>query len=205
MVIGLLTIAGIPSTIGVCEALSAQKKQNAAAKEKAKFHATAELPSETGGEAPLECSIVLLGGRIFLNHPDSPPLIREAHKFAGYYFSYPADEPLLGLVSTIADDPPMLNWIYFDRDSGRMQHAGRKDTIGHRVGPWGWTEDDRWLTYDGLATGFVAVEDEATKTWEIFLDRDEQIAEGVPILIRRRLEFGMESRYVRDSEKNGQR
>lgn len=37
MVIGLLAITAIPTVVGVGQALSAQKKQNEAAKEKVKF------------------------------------------------------------------------------------------------------------------------------------------------------------------------
>lgn len=48
MVIGLLTVAAIPTVIGVGQAVSAQKKQNAAAKEQEKFHIAPELPN---GEA----------------------------------------------------------------------------------------------------------------------------------------------------------
>lgn len=62
MVIGLLVIAGIPTTIGVCEALSAQKKANAAAKEKAKFHLTAAISLDGG--PPEECFCVLRDGRV---------------------------------------------------------------------------------------------------------------------------------------------
>jgi len=62
MVIGLLVIAGIPTTIGVCEALSAQKKANNAAKEKAKFHLTASVSLD--GEEMVECWIVLKEGRV---------------------------------------------------------------------------------------------------------------------------------------------
>ncbi|ERS95233.1 uncharacterized protein SPSK_06623 [Sporothrix schenckii 1099-18] len=208
MVIGLLTIAAIPSTIGVCEALSAQKKQNAADKEKAKFTATAAL--SLAGEPPADAPVVLIGGRLFLDHPDARVAYGRAHPFSGYYFNYPGDTPCLGLVSTIAVDPPMLNWIYADKDTGRLLHAGRKDTLGHRVGPWGWSDDETWLTYEGDATRFVAAQeeiaigDEITPVWGIYLqdpDADEDVADGrgVPILIRR--SFGMESKYVRDSQR----
>lgn len=43
-VLGLLTITAIPTTIGVSQAVSAQKKQNAAEKERAKFKLAAVLP-----------------------------------------------------------------------------------------------------------------------------------------------------------------
>lgn len=146
-----------------------------------------------------------------MDHPSAPA---GGHKFAGYYFTYPSEEGFLGLVSTIADDPPMLNWIFIDKDTDMMQHAGRKDTIGHVVGPWGWTDDERWLTLHGLATGFMTAEDEETHLWQIFFDRGDKLADErenfslnqrrqrqVPVLIRRRLELGMESRFVRDSER----
>ncbi|CAK7242404.1 MAG: hypothetical protein STHCBS139747_003895 [Sporothrix thermara] len=210
MVIGLLTVAAIPSTIGVCEALSAQKKQNAADKEKAKFTATTAL--SLAGERPVESPLVLAGGRLFINHPDAP---LPAHTFSGYYFNYPGETECLGLVSTISNDPPMLNWIYFDKDTGRMQHAGRKDTIGHGVGPWGWTEgqgedDGKWLTYKGSPTQFVAVEEEivlggaVTSVWGVYLNQGQpEVASGVPILIRR--SFGMDSKFVRDSQREPRR
>lgn len=62
MPIGLLVIAGIPTTIGVCEALSAQKKANAAAKEKAKFHLTATVSLD--GQGPVECWCILKDGNV---------------------------------------------------------------------------------------------------------------------------------------------
>ena len=62
MPIGLLVIAGIPTTIGVCEALSAQKKADAAAKEKAKFHLTATVSLD--GQGPVECWCILKDGNV---------------------------------------------------------------------------------------------------------------------------------------------
>jgi hypothetical protein len=41
MVIGLLTVIAIPTLIGCCEAISAQKKHEAAAKRSQKFHLVA--------------------------------------------------------------------------------------------------------------------------------------------------------------------
>ena len=70
MVLGLLVIAGIPTTIGVCEALSAQKKQNAAQKEKARFHMTADLSLD--GRPPVECWVVLADGRVSFLSPIGP-------------------------------------------------------------------------------------------------------------------------------------
>ncbi|KAK3988510.1 hypothetical protein QBC44DRAFT_329183 [Cladorrhinum sp. PSN332] len=225
MVIGLLVIAGIPTTIGVCEALSAQKKQNAAMKEKAKFHLTVTVALDDQG--PVECWCVLKDGKLWIDHPSFPV---PAHKFTGYYFTYPSEDQHLGMVSTIADDPPMLNWIFVDKDTMMVRHGGRMDTLGgHTVGPWHWTNDEKWLTLQGDAARFVAVEME-NKNWAIAWDRDgyfsaemeseteeseteEEVEENrdkegnrggrkkrprwLPILLQRRMQLGMESRYVK--------
>ena len=62
MVIGLLVISAIPTTIGVCQALSAQKKANEAAKEKVKFHLTTTVSLDGG--PPVECWCILKDGRV---------------------------------------------------------------------------------------------------------------------------------------------
>jgi len=67
MVIGLLTIAAIPTTVGVCQALSAQKKANNAEKEKAKFNLTTTV-SLDGGDRFEECWCVLGAGRVSVSH-----------------------------------------------------------------------------------------------------------------------------------------
>ena len=64
MVLGLLTIAAIPTITGVGQAVSAQKKQNAAAKEQEKFNLTIMLPSEDKFEEMATC--VLKDGRVSL-------------------------------------------------------------------------------------------------------------------------------------------
>lgn len=62
MVLGLLVITAIPSVIGVAEAISSQKQQNAQMKEKIKFNMTATLSVDGG--PPTEAWIVLIGGRV---------------------------------------------------------------------------------------------------------------------------------------------
>lgn len=62
MVIGLLVVSAIPTTIGICQGLSAQKKANAAAKEKAKFHLTTTLCLD--GSEPVECWCILKDGKV---------------------------------------------------------------------------------------------------------------------------------------------
>ncbi|KAK4146563.1 uncharacterized protein C8A04DRAFT_34769 [Dichotomopilus funicola] len=235
MPIGLLVIAGIPTTIGVCEALSAQKKANASAKEKAKFHLTATVSLD--GRGSVECWCILKDGKLWIDHPSFP---MPGHKFTGYYFPYPSEEKPLGLVSTIADDPPMLNWLFVDKDTNMVRHGGRQDTLGgHTVGSWYWTDDEQWLTLEGESWRFVAVQVEGKK-WAVGLDRDGCFSKGrggkkegggkkgasetegetgtesatetesegatgshrrpqkwVPIMLHRKMQLGMESRYVK--------
>lgn len=93
----------------------------------------------------------------------------------GYYFTYPSEEKHLGMVSTIADDPPMLNWIYCDKDTGMVKHGGRQATIGHTIGPWYWSNDETWLTLEGDTLQFVAVQDEETQRWCVYWDKDGKI------------------------------
>ncbi|TLD10438.1 hypothetical protein PgNI_05937 [Pyricularia grisea] len=162
--IGLLTIGAIPTTIGVAEAISAQKKQNAAQKEQAKFHLTAKLA--LGGRQPMEALVVLRDGKLWIDHQESPV---EGHKFTGYYFTYPSEEQHKGLVSTISIDPPMLNWIYADKDTGIIKYGGRKETIGHVIGPWWWTADETFLTLQGNPDCFVAEEDPESSKWFVTL------------------------------------
>ncbi|KLU85218.1 hypothetical protein MAPG_04248 [Magnaporthiopsis poae ATCC 64411] len=158
--IGLLAIGAIPTTIGVGQAISAQKKQNAAQKEQAKFHLTAKL--SLGGRPPMEAMIVLKDNKLWIDHQDSPV---EGHKFTGYYFTYPSEEQHKGVVTTIAIDPPMLNWVYVDKDTATLRYGGRKDTLGHVIGPWWWSDDETYLTLRGSADGFVAEEDPESKKW----------------------------------------
>lgn len=152
--------------------------------------------------------------QLWIDHPEAP---LEAHKFTGYYFTYPSEEQHLGLVSTIADDPPMLNWIFVDKDSHLVRHGSRQDTLGgHTVGPWGWSEDEQWLTLEGDDGSFVALEQE-NERWALYYDGDGRIRRGemegggedkqpprwVAARLHRKLMFGMESRYVKGDKNQG--
>uniref|UniRef100_L7J3U1 Uncharacterized protein n=1 Tax=Pyricularia oryzae (strain P131) TaxID=1143193 RepID=L7J3U1_PYRO1 len=227
--IGLLTIGAIPTTIGVAEAISAQKKQNAAQKEQAKFHLTAKLA--LGGRQPMEALVVLRDGKLWIDHQESPV---EGHKFTGYYFTYPSEEQHKGLVSTISIDPPMLNWIYADKDTGIIKYGGRKETIDCFVAEED-PESSRWFvtlanrggsggggTNDGDRPRHrdrqdKEDEDEAEEDEDEVdepdydsvgepAEEDEDFDCGprrVPIRLRRRMMLGMESKYVKNDKNEG--
>ncbi|KAH6896628.1 hypothetical protein B0T10DRAFT_161059 [Thelonectria olida] len=198
MVIGLLTITSIPTVIGVAEAISAQKSQNASlTKEQEKF--TLAFLIEVKGKVRETGVGVLADGKIYLNLPDDPV---EGHPFNGWYFKYPSEEGHLGLVSTIQVDPPMLNWIYVNRDTHAVHFGARKDTIDHVIGPWGWSKDERFLTLQGDHDTFVAVQEEDGR-WAVYWDPEEDILdEAEPerckeVALVRKVQRGVESSYVK--------
>ncbi|KAI0477532.1 hypothetical protein GGR56DRAFT_637741 [Xylariaceae sp. FL0804] len=75
------------------------------------------------------------------------------------------------MVSTISDDPPMLNWIYVDRATHEVKYGLRADAQAHITGPFDCTRQDRRLTLQGWE-GFVAVE-ELPGTWALYFDADD--------------------------------
>ena len=97
----------------------------------------------------------------------SPPI----HAFAGFYIQYPDDErcpPERGLVSTIQEDPPVLNWIYCDRDTYELRYGNRTASIQHIVGDWDWTDNELNVLLDGWE-GFIAVDESSgmsDEEWE---------------------------------------
>ncbi|KFA51394.1 hypothetical protein S40293_03204 [Stachybotrys chartarum IBT 40293] len=215
MVIGLLAITSIPTVIGVGQAISAQKRQAAAqSKEQEKFHLIAMVCLD-GNDFQDACVCMLKDGRLYLNLPDFPVA---GHRFCGYYFKYPGEEGHLGMVSTISEDPPMLNWIFVDAETHAVRHGGRKDTVGHVIGPWGWSEDERFLVLEGGFDKFIAVKEQAPTAaaedeggspngpprWAVYWDPDgrRQAEAGtgdvLPLRLRRQPLLGIASRYVKD-------
>ncbi|KAK7753822.1 hypothetical protein SLS62_004188 [Diatrype stigma] len=92
------------------------------------------------------------------------------HPFSGYFLPYP-DSQYEGLVSTISDDPPMLNWIYVDRNTYEVKYGVRAEAQEHLTGPFDCTRQDRRMTLEGWE-GFVAVE-EFPGIWALYFDRDD--------------------------------
>lgn len=132
----------------------------------------------------------------------------EGHKFCGHYFTYPGEEKHLGLVSTIMDDPPMLNWIFVDKDTGQLRYGGRKDTLEHVIGPWGWSADEHFLVLEEHAGNFVTKRDKSERDeetgkrvggrrWSVYWDPEKKLKGAQPLRLRRRLLLGVESQYVR--------
>ena len=104
----------------------------------------------------------------------------------------------------------MLNWIYIDDDTHALKYGARKDTVSHIIGPWGWSEDEVYLTLRESHAAFIARKEDngSEELWRLYWDPDQQMLAGggtetcKPARLRRRPLLGVESRYVRDDEKH---
>ncbi|KAH0537748.1 hypothetical protein FGG08_005496 [Glutinoglossum americanum] len=202
MVLGLLTIASIPTLVGTCEAVSEQKKQNAEAKRSEKFNlaAACDVSHRQVEEQVDGRFVVLRDGKLYLDHEPKGSDMKSGHPFCGYYFQYPGAE-FEGLVSTISDDPPMLNWIYIDRDTRELKYGNRTQTLPHIAGPWDWTEDEKWLKLEDQEA-FVVMEVE-DGIWRVYYDKEGDWS-GLPsegkildVQLQRKPLCGLESKHVR--------
>lgn len=136
----------------------------------------------------MSCSVFgLIEFKVYLEHPPS----QETHTPTCFYIEYPEFEetkPLkrgLGLVTSISDNPPMLGWIYADKDTHELKYGNRSQSIEHVVGPWDWTADDgeRTVTLE-RKKGFVAVlegegDGDGGAAWRVYFDRDGDELEAV--------------------------
>lgn len=181
----IATSTGISVVTGVAQGVSEQQKRNADASNQTrmlKFHVDVWVdPKQRKGKgAELNDTILTLRNDKVWVEAKSPitsqPETIGHHPFTGFYLEYPDDNRgfCRGLVSTISVDPPMLNWIYVDKDTYEVKYAARSGSIMHHVGDYDWTTDsneDSCITLDGFE-GFVAVE-EADGTWALYFDIDD--------------------------------
>ncbi|KAI1777206.1 hypothetical protein F4818DRAFT_340890 [Hypoxylon cercidicola] len=120
--------------------------------------------------------VVLKDNKLYLttgastSEDGQPTTADGGYPFSGYYLPYP-EKPYEGLVSTISDDPPMLNWIYVDKNTYEVKYGVRADAQPHITGPFDCTRQDRRMTLEGWE-GFVAVE-EFPGIWALYFDRDD--------------------------------
>lgn len=179
----IVTGVGVSVVTGVAQGVSEQKKVNADASNQTrmlKFHVDVWIDPEfrTGKAAALNNAIVTLrDSKVYVEPRNLDTGMPETghHPFTGFYLAYPDDNRSYtrGLVSTISVDPPMLNWIYVDKDSYECKFAARSGSIMHHVGDYDWTSDanDSCITFDGFE-GFVAMEEEED-VWGLYFDIDD--------------------------------
>ncbi|KAH6865576.1 hypothetical protein BKA58DRAFT_389746 [Alternaria rosae] len=127
--------------------------------------------------------VVLRNGKLWIDTgtEDGSPL---GHPYAGYYLPYP-DTNYEGLVTTITDVAPIMNWVYVDRDTGEAKYGVRADAQPHLTGPFDCTRQDRRLTFDGWE-GWCAVE-QAPGLWGLYFDISDdglksRVAPGTRVL-----------------------
>ncbi|UPX20186.1 uncharacterized protein EKO05_0010427 [Ascochyta rabiei] len=80
--------------------------------------------------------VVLREGKLYVQLPSYHG--EALHPFSGYYLPYP-DSNFEGLVSTISDEPPQLNWIHLDTSSKiyQIRYGLRAAAEQGLTGPWG--------------------------------------------------------------------
>ena len=103
----------------------------------------------------------------------------------------------------MSDAPPALSGSFVDKDTQTVTYGEKKDTIGHVIGRWGWTENEHFLTLQGDHDSFVAVLKDGK--WAVYWDPEGNIEDEIddeeacqPVRLRRRPQLGMESRYVKN-------
>ena len=114
-----------------------------------------------------------------------------SHPFAGYFMKHPQYNwgwQGEGLVSTIMDDPPQLNWIYVDEETHEVKYGNKVESEGHHMGPWDCTKTDHRMLFEGWE-GFLAVK-EGADTWALYFDRNDDGLKGVEMVEgKRKLEI----------------
>ncbi|KAJ8115188.1 hypothetical protein OPT61_g3110 [Boeremia exigua] len=110
--------------------------------------------------------IVLRNGKLWIDTTtgDGEPF---GHTYAGYYLPYP-DTSYEGMVTTITDVAPIMNWVYIDRETHEVKYGVRADAQPNLTGPFDCTRQDRRLTFDGWE-GWCAVE-EYEGYWCLYFD-----------------------------------
>lgn len=123
--------------------------------------------------------VVLHDGRLFVQLSSYEG--EQLHPFSGYFLPYP-NSNFEGLVSTISDEPPQLNWIYLDTGSkvSQIRHGLRAEAEEGLTGPWGARVcadgEIRFLMENW--EGFIAVESKTPGLWSLSFDRYDDGLKG---------------------------
>ncbi|KAH0380934.1 hypothetical protein KCU92_g7258, partial [Aureobasidium melanogenum] len=190
MVFGILTaVAACPAIIGTTEAIRQGQRQNAREEHRGrKSNLTIALPVRNSYSEQFDGAMVVLkDNKLYIDTNHSRLGVNMAHPFSGYYLPVPWIGDAWkkagfrngeGMVTTISDDPPFLNWVYLDKDTYEVKYGIRVEAEPNLVGPWDCTPIDRRLTFEGWE-GFVIVqEDEENDLWALYFDRDDDGLRG---------------------------
>jgi len=184
--LAIVAPTAISTVTGVAQGVSEQRRQNADASNQTrmyKFHLDVDVDHSArenrGGEVQ-GMIITLHDDKLWLEPQDGTtrqPRNDSHHPFTGFYVAYPDnDRPYTrGLVSTISRDPPVLNWVYVDKDTLECKYASRSGSIAHHVGSFDWTTEENEgsnITLDEYE-GFVAVDEGEGKGWALYFDMND--------------------------------
>ena len=169
-------VVAIPVVTGIAQGVEYQKKQNEEAANETrmiKFNLLVHCDSKDpiAKEEVDHGTVILRHDKAWVVPRDDkgdplPPdeektLEPPMHAFAGFYIQYPDENrcpPERGLVSTISDEPPVLNWVFVDRETFEIRYNNRSGSIEHIVGEWDWTADETHMLFQGWE-GFVVVDE----------------------------------------------
>ncbi|KAF1986762.1 hypothetical protein K402DRAFT_331901 [Aulographum hederae CBS 113979] len=208
----LSAIVGIPTVTGVGQGVSHQQKQNEEAANDfrmVKFHIDVFCEAKSTKRRDVHGTMVVVkDGKLWLVPKDKEtnmPIAGAGHPFTGFFITYPDDnrDAERGLVSTISEDPPMLNWIYVDKDTLEVKHGNRTGSIEHIVGEWDWTEDMAGIMLEDWE-GFVAVEEEEG-IWALYFDKhDNGLDNGKKVGGKPVLQCSLERRVFSDEQQKAE-
>lgn len=214
---------GIGVVTGVAQGVSHQQKENEKAananpeSRTTKFYLDVIIEDEGSrsrgrGELLHDSIVVMRDDKLWIEAKRrGMPERSDSHPFTGFYLMYPDEDRVpaeRGLVSTIQKDPPMLNWIYVDKNTFELKYSNRSGSIMHHVGDWDWTDEfkDSSMTLGGWE-GFLAVEEDGYRDelgkprWALYYDWND---DGLKARKRgrRTMEVSLKRRLVEDQEKN---
>ncbi|KAK8207413.1 hypothetical protein IWZ01DRAFT_366307 [Phyllosticta capitalensis] len=171
----LLALSICPGMLGTQEAIrQGQQKERREEHRARRCHLVVGcLSLSRRGRAIDGRQIVLKDSRLWIE--TGSPTTEGHHPFTGYYLPFP-DAKYEGVVSTITQVAPILNWIYIDKNTYQVKYGVRIDAEPNLTGPFDCTRQDRRLTFDGWE-GFVAVEEEPD-LWALYFDRDDNGLQG---------------------------
>ncbi|KAF2668782.1 hypothetical protein BT63DRAFT_285370 [Microthyrium microscopicum] len=224
MVLELLGLLGLPVSVATAEGIRHNKELEEDREEDRDdhrmqdFHIEVFCDAESRKRDQVDNSIVVLRDeKLYLTKVDPktddpipvPGADEPPHLFNGFFLDFQPTAatsnsiferlnqppPFRGLVSTISEDPPTLNWIYIDRNTFEVKYGSRAAADGHILGPWDWTDDELGLMLEEWE-GFVAVEEDKD-TWSIYYDRDDNGLKNI-IKGRRVLRCSLERKVFGD-------
>lgn len=223
LAVGIPAAGGISSALSVAISESVKQQERQENDEQLRmrdFHLDVYCEARSRKVGQVDgTTVVLRDGKLWLAPKDSKsgkalPLQGESkavHQFTGFFLDYTGDRPkvdpmferlnkpvkIRGLVSTVAQKPATLNWIYVDRKTMELKYGSREQAHDHILGPWSWTEDEVGLTLEHWE-GFVAVE-ERKDVWALYYDRDDDSLRDT-ITRTRVLQCSLERRMVDEDQ-----